>query len=101
MKKKIFLFILILNILVPTVYSFYNAVLSNNSSENNFLMEILKNSEEESKEGEDADEKEKNFISIQIIVPSQDIDSRQNLYYSFDCKALTGNQQIFSPPPKN
>jgi hypothetical protein len=101
MKKKIFLFILILNIIFPTAYSFYNAVLSNSTSDENFLVEMLKNAEEESKETEDADEKEKNFISIQIIVPVQDMDSGKNIYYSFDCKALTGNQQIFSPPPKN
>jgi hypothetical protein len=103
MKKKLFLFILILNLLVPTACSFYSAVFCDSMSKESFLIELLKSSEEESKEKEDESEKEKekNFISIQVIVPSQDADLKTNTYYHFDCKALTGTQQILSPPPKN
>jgi hypothetical protein len=101
MKKKLFLFILILNILVPTAYSFYNAVFCSSMTKESFLMEMLKNSEEESKETEDESEKEKNFISIQVTVPVLDTDSKANTYYHFECKALAGTQQILSPPPKN
>jgi hypothetical protein len=105
MKKKLFLFILILNLLVPTACSFYSAVFCDSTTKESFLVELLKSSEEESKETEDESEKEKekekNFISIQVIVPFQCTDSNTSTYYYFDCKALSGNQQILSPPPKN
>jgi hypothetical protein len=100
LKKNFLLFFLVINISLPVLFSFANALSKKEIDGESCISSMVKNTEEEnSKEDKSEFEKEKSLTFIQFsISPLITNDIKKSIICN-DCKILTRNSDCpFSPP---
>jgi hypothetical protein len=100
LRKNFLLFFLVVNISLPVLFSFANALSKKEVNEESCISSLVKNTEEEnSKEDKSEFEKEKSLIFIQFNISPLIKNAIKESMACDDCKILTGNSDCpFSPP---